>query len=57
MTPAGKIVRFHDSSNTGVVEMPKSNKEWQDQINGHQPVKVRVVALPNGDLMVIKESK
>jgi hypothetical protein len=57
MTPEGKIVRFDDASNTRVVEMLKSNKDWQDQINGHQPVKVRVVAMPNGELMVIKEIK
>ena len=57
MTPDGKIVRFDDASNTKVVEMMKSNKDWTDDIKGHKPVKVRVVAMPNGDLMVIKEIK
>jgi hypothetical protein len=57
MTPDGKMVRFDDSSNAKVVEMIKSNKDWQDNITGHKPVKVHVVAMPNGDYMVIKEIK
>ena len=57
LTPEGKMVRFDDASNTRVVEMMKSNKAWGDDIKGHKPVKVRVVAMPNGDLMVIKEIK
>jgi len=57
LTPDGKMVRFDDASNTRVVEMMKSNKAWGDDIKGHKPVKVRVVAMPNGDLMVIKEIK
>jgi hypothetical protein len=51
------MVRFDDASNTRVVEMMKSNKVWSDDIKGHKPVKVRVVAMANGDLMVIKEIK
>ena len=57
LTPEGKMVRFDDASNTRVVEMMKSNRDWSDDIKGHKPVKVRVVAMPNGELMVIKEIK
>ncbi len=57
MTPEGKFVRFDDASNQRVVELIKSNKGWQEDINGHKPVKVRVVAMPNGDMMVIKDIK
>jgi len=57
MTPDGKVVHFDDASNARVVEMLKTDKEWQDDVNGHKPVKVRVVAMPNGDMMVIKEIK
>ena len=57
LTPEGKMVRFDDASNTRVVEMMKSNKVWSNDIKGHKPVIVRVVAMPNGDLMVIKEIK
>ncbi len=57
LTPEGKMVRFDDASNTKVVEMMKSNKDWTDDVKGHKPVKVRIVAMPNGDLMVIKEIK
>ena len=57
LTSEGKMVRFDDASNTKVVEMMKSNKDWTDDIKGHKPVKVRVVAMPNGEVMVIKEIK
>jgi hypothetical protein len=57
LTPEGKMIRFDDASNTKVVEMMKSNKDWTDDIKGHKPVKVRVVAMPNGEVMVIKEIK
>ena len=57
LTSEGKMVRFDDASNTRVVEMMKSNRDWSADIKGHKPVKVRVVAMPNGDLMVIKEIK
>jgi len=57
LTPDGKIVRFDDASNTRVVQMMKSDRNFNDDINGHRPVKVRVVAMPNGDVMVVKEIK
>jgi hypothetical protein len=37
--------------------MMKSNKVWSSDIKGHKPVKVHVVAMPNGEVMVIKEIK
>ena len=57
LTPEGKIVRFDDASNGRVVEMMKSDRDFSDDINHHRPVKVRVVAMPNGDVMVVKEIK
>jgi len=57
LTPDGKMVRFDDASNTRVIEMVKSDKDFNNDINGHRPVKVRVVAMPNGEVMVIKEIK
>jgi hypothetical protein len=57
LTPDGKMVRFDDASNTRVVEMMKSDKGFNDDMNGHRPVKVRVVAMPNGDVMLIKDIK
>jgi len=57
LTPDGKMVRFDDASNTRVVEMMKSDKGFNEDMNGHRPVKVRVVAMPNGDVMVIKDIK
>jgi hypothetical protein len=56
-TPDGKVVRFDDASNTRVVQMMKSDKDFNNDMNGHRPVKVRVVAMPNGDVMVIKDIK
>jgi hypothetical protein len=57
LTPDGKMVRFDDASNTRVVQMVKSDKDFNNDMNGHRPVKVRVVAMPNGEVMVIKEIK
>jgi hypothetical protein len=57
LTPEGKMVRFDDASNRRVVEMMKSDRTFSDDIHGHRPVKVRVVATPNGDVMVIKDIK
>ena len=39
MTPDGKFVRFDDAGNTRIVEMVKSNKDWNDFIVHHKPVK------------------
>jgi hypothetical protein len=55
ITPEGRYVRFDDSGNTRVVEMVRSNKDWNDYIVKHKPVKVRVVGTPDGDVMVVKE--
>jgi hypothetical protein len=55
ITPAGKFVRFDDAGNTRIVEMVKSNKDWNDYIVNHKPVKVRVVGTENGDVVVIKQ--
>ncbi len=51
------MVRFDDASNSRVVEMMKSDRGFGDDINGHRPVRVHVVAMPNGDVMVVKDIK
>jgi hypothetical protein len=55
VTPDGKFVRFDDAGNTRIVEMVKNNKDWNDYIVNHKPVRVRVVGTANGDVVVIKE--
>ena len=55
LTPEGKFVRFDDAGNTRVVEMMKSNRDWNDYVTAHKPVKVHVVGNHNGDVVVIKE--
>ncbi len=57
LTPDGRMVRFDDASNSRVMEMMKSDRGFSEDINGRRPVRVRVVAMPNGDMMVIKEIK
>ena len=54
LTPEGKYVRFDEPSNTKIVEIVKSNKKWSKLINEHQPVRVRVVGAPNGDVIVLE---
>jgi len=56
-TSDGRVVRFDPESNARVVEMMRSDRTFSDDMNRHRPVKVRVVALPNGNVMVIKDIK
>jgi hypothetical protein len=53
-TPEGKYVRFDEPSNTRIVEVVKSNKEWNEFINDRKPFKVRIVGAPNGDVVVLE---
>jgi hypothetical protein len=57
VTSDGKFVRFDDQGNTRIVEMVRSNKDWDRMMKGNKPVKVRVVGTANGDVVVIKEIK
>ena len=54
MTPEGQYVRFDEPSNTKIVEMVKTNKKWSKFISDREPLKVRVVGTPNGDVVVLE---
>ena len=53
-TPDGKYVRFDEPSNSRIVEIVKTHKDWNGAITTHKLVKVRVVGEPNGDVLVMK---
>jgi hypothetical protein len=53
-TPDGQYVRFDEPSNTRIVEVVKTNKEWSGLINDRKPVKARIVGTPNGKVVVIE---
>ena len=53
-TPEGQYVRFDEPSNTRIVEVVKSKKEWNDLINDRKPLTVRIVGAPSGDLVVLE---
>jgi hypothetical protein len=53
-TPDGKYVRFDEPSNTRIVEIVKTNKDWNGAITSRKLVKVHVVGEPNGDVLVMK---
>lgn len=55
MTSDGRFLRFDDPGNTKVIEMMKTNNDWSRSINDRQPVRVRVIGTPNGDVVVVKE--
>src|SRR5262249_12514979 len=57
ITPEGKYIRFDEPSNTKVVEIVKSNKEWKREMEGRKPLKVRVVGKPNGEMVVVETIK
>lgn len=54
MTPDGQYVRFDDPSNTKIVQIVKSNRDWGRNIEQRQPVRVRVIGTPNGDVVVME---
>lgn len=54
MTSDGRFVRFDEPSNTKVVQIVKTNKNWDRWMNEHQPVRVHVVGSPNGDVLVVE---
>lgn len=55
ITPEGRYVRFDNAGNTRVVEMVRSNRDWDGLIREHKPVRVRIVGIANGDVVLIKE--
>ena len=54
LTPEGRYVRFDEPSNTRIIEVVKSKKEWKRELDNRKPIKVRVVGKPNGDVIVLE---
>jgi hypothetical protein len=54
ITPEGQYVHFDEPSNTRIVEVVKS-KKWNKYMAKHEPVTVRVVGTPSGDVVVVRE--
>lgn len=54
MTADGRFLRFDDPGNTRVVEVVRSNKDWNRLMSGHEPIKVHVVGSANGDTVVVE---
>jgi hypothetical protein len=57
LTPEGKYVRFDQPSNTKIVEIVKTNKNWSKYMSEHQPLKVSAVGTPSGDVVVMQSIK
>ena len=57
LTPEGQYVRFDQPSNTKIIEVVKSNKEWNRDIAARTPIKVRVIGTANGDVAVVLDSQ
>jgi hypothetical protein len=56
-TADGKYIHFDGTSNAKIVEMVKSNDLWKKSMNTRQPISVRVVATPSGDVYVVESMK
>src|SRR5438876_3029292 len=54
LTSDGKYIRFDDPSNTKIIEVVKTNKEWSSDLTGRKPIRVRVVGTPHGDVIVME---
>jgi hypothetical protein len=57
LTADGKYVSFDDPSNTKVIQVVKSNKDWKKLMDDKKPVKVNVVGSRNGDVIVVETVK
>ena len=57
LTPEGHVVRLDDAGNARVIEMVKTNHDWNNYIIERKPVKVRVMGTRNGDVVIVKEIK
>jgi len=57
MTSDGKYIAFDDPSNTKVIQVLKSNKDWSKNMEERKPVSVRVVGNQKGDVIVVESIK
>jgi len=53
-TPEGRVIHFDNPSNARIIEVVKANQAWKKSIDAREPVKVRVVGTPSGDMFVIE---
>jgi hypothetical protein len=57
MTADGKYIPFDQTSNTRVIEVMKSNKDWSKNAESKKPVSVTVVGNQRGDTIVVESIK
>ena len=57
MTDEGKYIRFDQPSNTKIVEVVKTNKEWSRDLSDRKPIHVRVMGTPHGDVIVMESMR
>lgn len=55
VAPSGQFVQFDQPSSERVVEMVKKHHKWHEYITEKKPINVRVVAVPNGNTIVVRE--
>ena len=57
MTSDGKYIPLDQASNTKVVEVMKSNREWSSNVESKKPVSVTIVGNKRGDTIVVESIK
>ena len=57
VTADGKYVRFDEPSNTRVIQVVKSHKDWKKFMDDKKPFKVNVVGTRNGEVVVVETIK
>ena len=57
MTPEGRMIHFDPASNSRVVGVLRTDRTFTNDMQEHRPVKVRIVATPDGNVMIIKNIK
>ena len=54
MTPEGQYVAFDEPSNSKIVEVVKTHKDWDRYISNREPLKVKVKGHRNGNVIVFE---
>ncbi len=57
VTPKGEFIQFAPNSNQEVVTMIRKHHRWHTEIVQGQPVTVHVMAAPNGDTIVVRQTQ
>ena len=57
LTADGRYIQFDQPSNTKIVEVVKSNRDWNRDLMDRKPIRVTVVGASNGDVAMMESMR